>query len=143
MKEQIKTLKIEKNKENPTEYLLIANKIPYFKGYGLSKTDVEKQVLLEYYNEGFVGGSNKYKKLVDSVKNTNNVINRGYEEIYKKFVRATKRLYKLQKEYRKNYGKCLTQKANYKNYNYVAKKAKGLLNMSETFLKETLYLALK
>ena len=142
MKEQIKTLKIEKNKENPTEYLLIANKIPYFKGYGLSKADVEKQVLLEYYNEDFVGGSNKYKKLVDSVKNTDNVINRGYEELYRKFVKATKRLYKLQKEYKKMYGKCLTLKTNYKNYNYIATKAKGFLEMSEAFLKETLYLAL-
>ena len=45
MQEVIKTLKIEKNTENPNEYVLRVNGISFFKGYGLSKADVEKEVL--------------------------------------------------------------------------------------------------
>ena len=143
MKETIKTLSIKKNKENPAEYILVANGISFFKGYGLSKEEVEKEVLLEYFYEDFTGGNNKYRRLVDSIKGTNNVIMRGYQDLYTKFAKATKRLWKLQKEYRKTYGRALTLKANYKNYNYITEKSKALLNQSELFLKETLYIALK
>ena len=142
MQELIKTLKIEKNKENPLEYILVLNGISFFKGYGLSKADVEKEVLLEYFHEDFTGGNNKYRKLVDSIKGTNNIIIKGYKKIYNQFARTTKKLYELQKEYRKTYGKSLTLKANYKNYNYMVEKSKVLLEQSETFLKETLYIAL-
>ena len=57
MQEVIKTLKIEKNTENPKEYILLVNGVPFFKGYGLSKEEVEKEVLLEYYHEDFTGGN--------------------------------------------------------------------------------------
>lgn len=137
--ERIKTLKIKKNEENPKEFILIANGIPFFKGYGLSKEDVEKQVLLEYFHEDFSGGNNKYQRLVESIKGTDNVIVRGYQKIYNQFARTTKKLWELQKEYKKTYGKSLTQKADYKNYNYTIKKSKRLLEESEMFLKETLY----
>ena len=137
--ERIKTLKIKKNEENPKEFILIANGIPFFKGYGLSKEDVEKQVLLEYFHEDFSGGNNKYQRLVENIKGTDNVIVRGYQKIYNQFARATKKLWELQKEYKKAYGKSLTQKADYKNYNYTIKKSKRLLEESEMFLKETLY----
>ena len=142
MQELIKTLKIEKNRENPLEYILVVNGISFFKGYGLSKADVEKEVLLEYFHEDFTGGNNKYRKLVDSIKGTNNIIIKGYKKIYNQFARTTKKLYELQKEYRKTYGKSLTLKADYKNYNYMVEKSKVLLEQSETFLKETLYIAL-
>lgn len=137
--ERIKTLKIKKNEENPKEFILIANGIPFFKGYGLSKEDVEKQVLLEYFHEDFSGGNNKYQRLVENIKGTDNVIVRGYQKIYNQFARTTKKLWELQKEYKKAYGKSLTQKVDYKNYNYTIKKSKRLLEESEMFLKETLY----
>ena len=95
--ERIKTLKIKKNEENPKEFILIANGIPFFKGYGLSKEDVEKQVLLEYFHEDFSGGNNKYQRLVENIKGTDNVIVRGYQKIYNQLARTTKKMWELQK----------------------------------------------
>ena len=141
--EQIKTLKVQRNMDNLTEFILVANEIPYFKGYGLSKEEVEKQVLLEYYQGGFAGGNNKYRKIVDLVKSTENGVNKGYTKITNKLSRAIKKTLELSKEFKKVYGRCLTRKDDYKNYNYMMKRSKELLRESEDYLKQTLYLSLK
>ena len=153
--EIVKNIRVIPNPENKSEYLIVCtsasnNVRPHYyeewtygKGKGMSKEEVEKEILKSFYNGSMQGGQSSYRKFIKQFgswcDNTDNECLKRYCRLGKTLDKVSKRMWKLKDEYysiHKTYDGC---KESNKRVAQLSNLHDRLYNMQDLELKNTLY----
>ena len=153
--EIVKNIRVVPNPENKSEFLMVCksasnNVHPHYyeewtygKGKGMSKEEVEKEILKSFFNGSMQGGQSSYRKFIRQFGSwcdrTDNEYLARYYRLGKTIDKVSTRMWKLKNEYyaiHKTYDGC---KESNKRIVQLSDLYNRLYDMQDSELKNTLY----